>query len=86
MNLDVDFFQVSKLSEDQKQKKKSLPQMKQFFSPNSDEDLHLDAYQSQIIGGDADKDHTQIIGGDTVKSLGGIYPPSPWVLAPLPVA
>ena len=28
-----------------------------------------DAHQSQIIGGDADIDHTQIIGGDTVKLL-----------------
>ena len=26
-------------------------------------DLRSDAHQSQIIGGDADEDHTQIIGG-----------------------
>ena len=54
------------------------------FSPNSGGDLRSDAYQSQIIGGDADVDHTQIIGGDTVKLLGGIYPlHPPRVLAPL---
>ena len=49
--------------------------MEHFFSPNSSTDLHSDAHQSQIIGGDADEDHTQIVGGDTVKLLGGIYPP-----------
>ena len=38
-------------------------------------DLRSDAHQSQIIGGDADEDHTQIVGGYTVKLLGGIYPP-----------
>ena len=37
------------------------------FSPNSGGDLRSDAHQSQIIGGDADVDHTQIIVGDTVK-------------------
>ena len=47
--------------------------MEHFLSPNSCGDLRSDPHQSQIIGGDADKDHTQIIGGT--------YPP--WVLAPL---
>ena len=51
--------------------------MQHFFSPNSSGDLRSDAHQSQIIGGDADEDHTQIIDGDTVKLLGGIYPPIP---------
>ena len=51
--------------------------MEHSFSPNSSGDLHSDAHRSQIFGGDADEDHTQIIGGDTVKLLGGIYPPSP---------
>ena len=37
--------------------------MEHFFSPNSGGDLRSDAHQSQIIGGDADVDHTQIIGG-----------------------
>ena len=46
--------------------------MKHFFSPNSSGDLRSDAHQSQIIGGDADEDHTLIIGGDAVKLLGGI--------------
>ena len=45
------------------------------FSPNSGVDLRPDAHQSQIIGEDADVDHTQIIGEDTVKLLGRIYPP-----------
>ena len=99
-NLDHDFVQVSKLSEDQKtehffpqiqvktkkkkvftkngtlfspnsdedQKKiRSSPKVEHFFSPNSSGDLRSHAHQSQIIGGDADEDHTQIIGGDTVK-------------------
>ena len=36
MNLDHDFLQVSKLSEDQK--KRSSPKMNHFFSPNSGDD------------------------------------------------
>ena len=96
MNLDHDFFQVSKLSEDQKtehffspnsgedpkkkvftkngtlfspnsgedQKKRSSPKMEHLFSTNSSGDLRSDARQSQIIG------------GNTVKLLGGIYPPT----------
>ena len=69
MNLDQDFFQVSKLSGDQK---------KNVFTRNGtlflSTDLRSDAHQSQIIGGDADEDHTQIVGGYTIKLLGGIYP------------
>ena len=38
MNLDHDFVQVSKLSEDQKKKNGTLPKMEHFFSPNSGED------------------------------------------------
>ena len=34
-----------------------------------------DAHYSQIIGGDADVDHTQTIGGHTAKLLGGYIPP-----------
>ena len=37
--------------------------MEQFFSPNSRGHLRSDAYQSQIIGGDADVDHTKLLGG-----------------------
>ena len=51
--------------------------MEHIFSPKSSGDLRSDAHQSQITTGDADEDHTQIIGGDTVKLLGGIYPPIP---------
>ena len=40
-----------------------FPQI-EVFSPNSSRDLRSDAHQSQIIGGDADEDHTQIIAGD----------------------
>ena len=80
MNLDQDFFQVSKLSEDQK---KGLRQKwNTCFSR-----IYSDAHQSQIIGGNADEDHTQIVGGYTVKSLKGIYSPHPpLVSAPLTVA
>ena len=67
MNLDQDFFQVSKLSEDQK--KRSSPEMEHFFLSRPT-DLRSDAHHSQTIGGDADEDHTQIVGGYTVKLLG----------------
>ena len=43
-----------------------------FTNNDSSGDLRSDAHQSQIIGGDADEDHTQIIGGDTVKLLGTV--------------
>ena len=81
MNLDHDFVQMSKLNEDQK--KKVFTKDGRLFFPNSSEYQRSDADQSQIIGGDADADHTQIIGGYTVKLLGGIYPPSLRVSAPL---
>ena len=71
MNLDHDFVQVSKLSEDQK--KGLLQHWHTFFSPNSSGDLRSDAHQSQIIGGDADVDHTQTTTEDTVK----LFPPPP---------
>ena len=60
--------------------------MEHFFSLNSSTDLRSDAHQSQVIGGDADEDHTHIVGGGggvTVKLLGGIYPHPPRVSAPL---
>ena len=74
MNLDHDFFQVSKLSEDQKIRSS---QKGKLCSPNCSGDLRSNALQNQIIGGDADPEYTQIIGGDTVKLLGGIYIPIP---------
>ena len=52
-------------------------QKRNTFFPGSSRDLRLDALQSQIIGGDADVDHTKIIGGDTFKLLRRIYPPPP---------
>ena len=57
-----------------KTKKKGLHQKWSNFLST---DLRSDAHQSQIIGGDADEDHTQIVGGYTVKLLGGYIPPSP---------
>ena len=73
MDLDHDFVQVSKLSEEQK---KVFTKNGTLFSPNSSVHLRSDTHQSQIIGGgDADVDHTQTIGGDTVKLLGDISPP-----------
>ena len=74
MNLDHDFVQESKLSEDKKKTiftKNGTP-----FSPNSSRHLRSDAHQSQIIGGNADVDHTQTIGGIQSNSW-GIYPPMP---------
>ena len=35
----------------------------------------MDAHRSQIIGGDADEDHTQIIGGMQPNYWGDIPPP-----------
>ena len=53
--------QVSKSTEDQT-KKKVFTKNGKLFSLNSSGDLRSDAHQSQIIGRDADEDHTQIIG------------------------
>ena len=88
MNLDHDFVQVWKFSEDQKKKRKWNT-----FSPNSGEDKKkgsstrighffpqiytLRCTPIQIIVGDPDVDLSQTIEGDTAKLLGGIYPPSP---------
>ena len=60
-----------------KTKQRTSPKTEHFFSPNLSGDLRSDARRSQIIGGDADEDHTQIIGGYTDKLLGEIYPPIP---------
>ena len=62
MNLDHDFVQVSKVSEDPK-KQKVFTKNEALFSPNSGGHLRSDVHQSQIIVGDADVDHTQSIGG-----------------------
>ena len=49
--------------------------MEHFFSPNSSGHLPSDAHQSQIIGGDADVDHTQTVGGIQSSYWGDISPP-----------
>ena len=49
MNLNQDFFQVSKLREDQK--RKSFTNNGTLFSLNLIRDLRSDAHQSPIIGG-----------------------------------
>ena len=52
--------------------------MEHFFSPNSSGDLRSDAHLSQTFGGNAQmKTILKLLGGDTVKLLGGIYPPIP---------
>ena len=48
MNLDHDFFQVSKLSE--VQKKRSSPKMEHFFSPNLGEDQKKGLHQKMEPG------------------------------------
>ena len=45
-----------------------------WFGPPQSKILATPKHQSQIIGGDADVDHTQTIVGDTVKLLGDISP------------
>ena len=65
MNLDHGFFQVCKVSEDQK--KRSSPKLEDFFPRTQLENCA----QMQIIRGDAYEDHTQIIRVDTVK----LFPP-----------
>ena len=76
MNLDDhNFFQVSKLSEDQK-KKRSSPKERKLCSPNSSGDLRSNAHQSQIIGGMQMQTILKLL-GDTVKLLGGYISPSP---------
>ena len=62
----------------------SSPIIEEFFSPNSSEDhknvpniiQRSNADQSQIIGGDADVDHSQTMGG-MQSIIGGIYSLSP---------
>ena len=75
------FFQVSKLSEDQK---KGLHQKWKTFSPNSNEDQRTapniiqrsDADQSQITGEMQILSIVKLFWGDAVKLLGGYIPPS----------
>ena len=55
-------------------KKRSSPKHEILFSPNSSRALLLDARQSQIIGEDADVDHTKIIGGILSNYISPISP------------
>ena len=72
MNLDHNFFHVSKLSEDQK--KRSSPKLEDFFSPNSSEDQKkrsspkLKDFFSSNSSQDqrSDAGRSQIIGGNTI--------------------
>ena len=54
------------------QKKRSSTRIEHFFPK-----FTLRCTPIQIIGWDADVDHSQTIGGDTAKLLGGKYPPIP---------
>ena len=45
--------------------------MERFFSPNSSGHLRSDAPKSQIIGVNADVDHTQTIEGGYSQIIGG---------------
>ena len=85
MNLDHDFFQVSKLSEDQK--KRSSPKERKLCFPNSSGDMHSNAHQSQIIGGMRVQTILRLLGGCRCRlysnywgrysQIGGIYLPPP---------
>ena len=73
MNLDHDFFQVSKLSEDQK--KRSSSKERKLCSPNSSGDVRSNAHQSQIIGGCRCRLYSIYRG--RYSQIGGIYLPIP---------
>ena len=63
-----------------KKKKKRSSAREEHFFPQ----FTLSCTPFQIIGGDAEVNHSQTIGGDTAKLLGGIYPlHPPRVSAPL---
>ena len=75
MNLDRGFFQVSKLSEDQKIR--SSPKEGKICSPNCSGDLRSNAYQSQIIGGMQIQTLLKLLGGTWSNYWGDIYPHPP---------
>ena len=94
MNLDHDFVQVWKFSEDQKkiskwntfspnsgvdQKKRSSARIEHFFP----QIYTIRFTPIQIIGGDADVDHSQTIGRMQPNYWGDISPHPPLVSAPL---
>ena len=71
-------FSPNLVKDEIKNIKKGLHQKWKAFFPNSGKDLRSDAHQSQIIGGDADEDHTQIIGGIQSNYWEGYIPPIPF--------
>ena len=73
MNLNHDFVQVSKLSEDHK--KRSSPKERKLCSPNSSGDLRSNAHQSQIIGGMQVQTILKLLG--RYSQIGVIYLPIP---------
>ena len=75
MNLDHDFFQLSKLSEDQKIR--SSPKEGKICSPNCSGDLRSNAHQSQIIGGMQIQTLLKLLGGGYSQIIGGIFIPIP---------
>ena len=90
MNLDQDFFQVRKLSEDQKKKKTVFTRNGTLFSPNSGEDQKKisDAHQStrvKVLEGMQMKTILKLLGGRQSNFLEDISPHPPLVSAPLMV-
>ena len=88
MNLDHDFFQVSKLSEDQKmehflspnsgedQKKRSSPEIEHFFPRIQGETCAQMHTRVKLLEGMQMKTILKLLGGYS-QIIGGIYPPSP---------
>ena len=74
MNLDHDFFQVSKLSEYQK---KGLHLKKENLVPQILVETCAQMHTKVKLLGDAGEDYTQIIREDTVKLRGYISPSPP---------
>ena len=68
--MQIEHFFSPILGEDQK--KRSSARIEHFFPK-----FTLSCTPIQIIGGEADVDHSQTIGGDTAKLLGEIYPIPP---------
>ena len=75
MNLDHDFFQVSKLSEDQKIR--SSPKEGKICSPNCSGDLRSNTHQSQIIGRMQIQTLLKLLGGGNSQIIEGMYIPIP---------
>ena len=74
MNLDHDFFQVSKLSKDQKIR--SSQKERKLCSPNCSGDLRSNALQNQIIRGMQIQTILKLL-GEIQSVTGGIYIPIP---------